>query len=952
MGLPETGEGESIAGQWYTVQPGLPDDLTDALAVIQGLVEALLVILNTVLTILQVVKALLIGLLDPLAAIIDAIIDEIQSLLDDIRNIGIYITYDDVTPTHEQLLGGYQAYERRMIGRLVNRNDPSRPDFSPSTGVLGIFIYASADSSSIQRLIATIQKILAFFGQQVPTRAYTVPTNLQATYGIDGYALNQFGSIAKTLAAGETPDAANVTWSMAPPPSQTSAKFPWLAPKGFLVEVSTVPDGLLLAFDTVAANIQPGSTAGRSYGLLRDPKTGAPFKLYGGTYMLDVDDLGNATYDPNQDFTITETRIYGMRSSADNVPIPIDLLYGDTTDTFYLQRTFFVSGGTFKLTGPGQSFATTLKAEDMPYNCDFEVSGDEVQIVSGSESQAETVFVRISAVTEAVADEIDESGPLVSPLNFWRISSSDIIAGAQGIGYATIQSDYAPGDKTEPSSPLTLTFPASSTQEYLNAVTTALVVLALSRSDLPASYDSDRTEPSLTSSEAQDLIDGYQSELSTAREQLSDAQESLTIYTDPDLDISTEDREAAIAEINANIAALEDTIAALEDSVQDAEGSLTEAEEYESTEPPFLKGKAGQATGLEDIGQYLMFLLFGRNPERYFRDELLDPASFREDLLKRARRLANHLYQQTGPLGDLEEFVVEQAEPMLSFKWSDYNDNWPDMTILESLESSTTSSGIGVNPVASGYSSPEVARFNLLRSVQMNREPGFLINPQWKILINKVGSEDEVTLMGRGSADYSPVAYDTTSNEYAFCRNVFFEAGIYSSAATVLNIAASTSLLPADGGAWKSFRLFPQGLPAVERALEQIIAWAETLKQGISGVVEVILAYIEFLEARILELQNFILRLNGLLDLLLNLDLPSANALVVTANGTSGLVSEFVSAGNKPSDSASITSYVDEDGEYTFAGAYGAGIVLVAGGLPSLMAELLKAFFPELESLS
>lgn len=946
MGLPETGVGE-VSGQWYTVQPGVPDSLTDALDVIQGLVEALLIILNTVLSILQVVKAFLIGFLDPLSAIIDVIIEEIQSLLDDIRNIGIYIAYDEVQPTHENLLGGYQAYERRMIGRLTNRRDPTRPDFSSRTGVIAIFIYVSADTSSIQRLIATIQKILAFFGQRVPTRAYTTPTNLQVTYGTDGLPLSEYGSLAKSLSGGDTPNAANLTWGMAPPPSGTPVKFPWLAPKGFLVEVSTLPDGLLLAFDTVAGNIQPESSAGRVYGLVRDPKTGLPFRLYGGAYMLDVEDLEDPVFESDQDFTTTHTRFYGIKDTASNVPIPIDLLYDVVQDRFYLQRTFFVRGGTLKLTGPGQSFATTLKAEDMPYTCDFEMDGDRVRIVSGSEALADTVFVRVSAVTEEVADRVSTSGPLTSPLNFWTLSSANIVAGAQGLGQVTLNTTYSPDDKTEPSAPLTVTFPSGDTQAYLEALTASLVVLALARCDLPCSYEEDPATQALSSAEALSAYEAEETRLTNLRGQLTEAQDRLSDLTNEGLnpDFDTDTLIDAVAEVEAEIAGISESIALQEAVLREKEAALEEAAAYEDAFPEFLLGKTGLSTGLEQISSYLMFLMLGRNPENYFRKPE-QVGTFREDILKRARRTANYLYQQTGPMGDMEAFVVELAEPLLSFKWSDANPNWPDLTLLESLEDSSINSGVALNPMASGSSSVRLTK-ERMRSLTIDREPGFLVKQDENAMITKVGREDSVFMMGRGSADWSPIVYDDDKQHIAFCRNVFFDADLYGTVGAVLNVAASTALLPAEGGAWRSFRLFPQGLPAVERALNQIIVWAETLKQGISGVVEVILAYIEFLEARILELQNFILRLNGLLDLLLSLDMPSANALIVTGNGTTGIVQALASADNKPSDSSSITSYVDSDGEYKFTGAYGAGIVIVAGGLPSLLGELLQSFFPE-----
>ena len=52
----------------------------------------------------------------------------------------------------------------------------------------------------------------------------------------------------------------------------------------------------------------------------------------------------------------------------------------------------------------------------------------------------------------------------------------------------------------------------------------------------------------------------------------------------------------------------------------------------------------------------------------------------------------------------------------------------------------------------------------------------------------------------------------------------------------------------------------------------------------------------------------------------------------VTGQGTDGVLQGLVSAEDKPSDS--VTSY-------------GAGMVFLAGGLPTLILEIIQAFFPE-----
>ena len=63
---------------------------------------------------------------------------------------------------------------------------------------------------------------------------------------------------------------------------------------------------------------------------------------------------------------------------------------------------------------------------------------------------------------------------------------------------------------------------------------------------------------------------------------------------------------------------------------------------------------------------------------------------------------------------------------------------------------------------------------------------------------------------------------------------------------------------------------------------------------------------------------------------MLDFGLPSVAGLVVVGNGTAGIAGELIGSGNKP-----ISSPVD----------YSAGAVVVAGGLPTILLDLLFAIF-------
>ena len=87
--------------------------------------------------------------------------------------------------------------------------------------------------------------------------------------------------------------------------------------------------------------------------------------------------------------------------------------------------------------------------------------------------------------------------------------------------------------------------------------------------------------------------------------------------------------------------------------------------------------------------------------------------------------------------------------------------------------------------------------------------------------------------------------------------------------------------------------------------------------------------FIEAVQARIYQLQALIEWIRSLLRSL-DFALPSVSGLVVVANGTDGILKDFVSAGNKPSDDAQ---------------ALGAGLAIVTGGLPNALLDLFAAVF-------
>jgi hypothetical protein len=184
--------------------------------------------------------------------------------------------------------------------------------------------------------------------------------------------------------------------------------------------------------------------------------------------------------------------------------------------------------------------------------------------------------------------------------------------------------------------------------------------------------------------------------------------------------------------------------------------------------------------------------------------------------------------------------------------------------------------------------------------------------------------------MGSGSGDYSPILYN---NDYSyspvFIRNwLVEEETLLQAAKTVLGIA-NVRKNPKDGS-WISVRLLPNFAPGAEAILDKLEAFLEGILDSLEGIADKIIAIIESIQARIYQLQAILEYIKALLESLTSASLPGIAGLVLVANGTAGLAGELISSENKP-----ISSATD----------YSAGVVVVAGGLPAIVLDLLYAIF-------
>ena len=338
---------------------------------------------------LSVMQSLLAGLLDPIRALVEALIAELKALIRDLFNTGVYVASDVALfrPPNNfaDLVGGYQAYESRMVARLVDRTDPNRPDFAPETPVLAAFFYVS--SGDVGRLIKTMAALMAFFSPAAKSVSnFPPPTTPKVE--IDDESLVVTWSVAQVAGA--------VQGLMAP------------APSGFVIEVSTIPDGLrvvslgtpVVSLGTPVVSLgTPVVSLGtpKVVNVCLDPNSGTPMQLYGG---LGSGGCGNDA----KSWATLEAGPQQIRFQLDQTtPLikPSDLK--TNTGDLLLGAAYYVKAGVFPRLLPGQTFTTTIARDKLPKHASYAEPSGIPAIVQDTVSY----FVRVRAVGPDLAEAIE-----------------------------------------------------------------------------------------------------------------------------------------------------------------------------------------------------------------------------------------------------------------------------------------------------------------------------------------------------------------------------------------------------------------------------------------------------------------------------------------------------------------------------------------------------------------
>lgn len=858
---------------WVTVEVNLDpllEPIDPILVTIDSVLGFLITLLNIVQAILNVLKVFLVGLLDPLRTIVELVIEEVRALIRDLRQLGVYLTGDwDLLAAEDgfsNVLGGYQAYERRMINRLQDTSDPNRPDFSSSSAAIGAFFYVS--SGDINELIRVINAFLRFLGQENlagRSAPYGRPTTPEMKFGQTGDAEGQFrplGILAQ--GAGEVPDQVTVTWQMPARAGGIGQLFN-PAPKGFLIHASTIPDGLNV-IGLTPKDDKTGEVADlpRVEGAAIDPTTNGPLKLYGG-----IADIGVAP--DSQNFTSTENSdprapILVLQKDQ-NTPLikPSLLKEKGTSTTPLLANTYYVKTTFLQRTGPGATYTATFPRSALPLGASFRAGSDGFAEVAGSTFEPDRYWFRIRALTTDFVDALDgetatasgtprdPASVYASNVRLFRFSQARLRESRNGVlvpeppgldGGTSLTANAF----TAASSPGIAEFPTSDQITYIRAVQSAIALAVLCRADLT------------------ELPEGIR--------------------------------------FGYNYYAPGQGLRGLESAGRDIMAR------YEITETFF--------TGTR-------------------------PQVFRQKMRWLMGRVSTDLQNRAAPPATVAALIASEAEPLLTFKWSDMESYFPDRTILESFDANLTAiiqsgasavevttelRGIGANPYCRSLSKKELQTIYTqpLNPDQIpDRSPAFLSKAarmKW--------------IPGEGSADFSPIVYNDSRREVEYVRNAFLARSdadsptpfdlVLDSAVAVLQLAAAPLSRPITDSNWIPIRLLPQALIPLDDLLERLDRFLAGILDGLEGIIDKIVAYIEAIQARIYQLQALLEQIRALLRSLEFFALPSVSGLVIVENGTDGLTAGLVTSTNKPFDSAS---------------SYGAGVAIVAGGLPSLLLEIL-----------
>jgi hypothetical protein len=943
-------------GTWGHLKVQVPDIVSDVGEPLSELMNDLVSFFTTASSLLDFAKSFAPDYIDPLAALVQQLVTELDGLAADFRDLGLYITGDWALakPPYEDLRGGFQAYQTRMLARMTDRDDPTRPDISPATTIVAAFFYTSVDFQHIDRMLSFLNNIrrvfnLDFSGRMVSS--FPVPRIKAVYFGSESTNVTDFDSYQNILSLKPTsaPTLIRIVWDC-PNPNVRDAynPIPAAGPSGFIVTVSTLLEGVKLVYDrprpdaVKTAGVQP-----REFGVVRDAG-GTPIVLHGGAELLKLNPQYAFARSLASDGSIEDgaVRIYGV---LDNDPsrgiLPLENfkhvrradLIEPENDMRYFQRSFFVSSEQVTVQWPTNEYSVTISASLLPWHADFVIDGDLVT-PTGQHKPA-NYYVRVAACSAELISEIKDKGC------FYDMSETNPTEGGPVV--LDIVGEFDSSSLSAWSEPKRIMVPGLNTKAFLNAIETALITMALVRPDIPTLDELEAAKGSAIVKAVQEGNLPLQS-VALRRTGLEPFRGLLNNF---------------MAEYTAMVRTEGSNPLLFRKFLSDAARKLT-LDLYVKIKPtPELESAVAQATArLRTVSWGDILAAF---------PEVVDaskPMTILSSVTKTVRQQSS-----------IDVINAIDAVPNEGYEQSTF------APLVLAHPHEELDFGLAVNPFSLGISADDIRGVLKTPGVLLGRAPHFVESSALEINFTATASAEDVpdlleeaspglrmvyekyiqedgslavpdnvasyirelpTTTPIGSEDYLPVFYsrraqlldlsnglevESVKSRVVFCRSALaeFESGrLMTEAALALGVAASASLRSPEDGEWIAIKAF-DAFPPIAGLFDSVLNWLSSFSTGVKSVGETLQAYSDFAQARLTEIQEFIRKIDSLISALSKLSflIPSGSALMCIAPGTDGLISAFMNAENKPADSPL---------------AYGAGVAFVAPSLPSFILDLFS----------
>lgn len=480
------------------------EDVVNAINTVKGVMELVNEFLSIGLQIAEIAKTFVTSNLNLARAAIKEIIALLRGMIQDLLNVGLFANFADLEILNRNksgLKGGYDGWERRMITRLNDRNDPNRPNFSESTTVLALFVYVGVPDYKLfvgqyfnkkyfDPLIQSINAFKALFGYSTsgPNPGLPIAVNLHTEYASPTGTTSQDVSLVASSLAGKS--RVKVVWQSAPAAGGSDQDpNPQPPSSGYIVEVSCYPHGFQAGWIAPAtagtgSSVPGASTSDQAYttGQYMTATTGRTLTIFGGEDSINLSPevaWPNGYVPGHGTLPAGHTPLYFYTDPS--APDPIIKAFGKSEDgrTHYNQKSFFVpERSVFTQMLSGANYTFELKKEELPKFCPIE----EGRINTTLAEDPQTVYVRVIPVTSRITEgNFKEARWTPRPRHDDSASLVTIVCPSGGVDPPIGNDDFG-----TPSEVLEVAIPNENQNLYAKAIQTAIAILVLSRSDLMA----------------------------------------------------------------------------------------------------------------------------------------------------------------------------------------------------------------------------------------------------------------------------------------------------------------------------------------------------------------------------------------------------------------------------------------------------------------------------------